>query len=120
MRKDGHSTLPKEDMDYTAHETETNMLRKALDQGSAAKSIIDAFTKKDVPVSPLNPAHYRDGKIEVIEYIEDKNLGFNLGNAVKYISRAGKKDSSKTIEDLEKARWYLDREIENLKNASSS
>ena len=47
---------------------------------------------------PVNhPAHYTDGKIEVIDFIEDKGFGFNLGNAVKYISRAGKKDPSKRI-----------------------
>lgn len=61
-----------------------------------------------------HPAHYTDGKIEVIEFIEDKGLGFHLGNAVKYIARAGKKDPSKHIEDLKKARWYLNREIERL------
>lgn len=62
---------------------------------------------------PVNhPAHYTDGKIEVIDFIEDKGLGFCLGNAVKYISRAGKKDSAKTIEDLKKAAWYLNREIQ--------
>lgn len=61
-----------------------------------------------------NPSHYTDGKIEVIDFIEDKNLGFNLGNSVKYISRAGKKDPMKTIEDLKKAAWYLNREIKNL------
>lgn len=59
-----------------------------------------------------HPAHYNQGKIEVIEFIEDKRLGFHLGNAVKYIARAGLKDSAKHIEDLEKARWYLDRELE--------
>lgn len=58
-----------------------------------------------------HPSHYTDGKIEVIEYIEDKQLGFNLGNAVKYISRAGKKNKDKTIEDLQKAVWYINREI---------
>lgn len=62
-----------------------------------------------------HPKHYNTGKIEVIDYIEDKNLGFNLGNAVKYISRAGFKDPSKTLEDLEKASWYVAREIERLK-----
>ncbi len=68
---------------------------------------------------PVNrPSHYTDGKIEVIEFIEDKRLGFCLGNSVKYIARAGKKDPSKHIEDLEKARWYLDREIEKLKTKS--
>lgn len=64
---------------------------------------------------PVNkPSHYTDGKIEVIDFIEDKNLNFNLGNSIKYISRAGKKDPNKTIEDLKKAAWYLNREIQNL------
>lgn len=61
-----------------------------------------------------HPSHYTDGKIEVIDFIEDKNLDFHLGNAVKYISRAGKKDSDKYLQDLKKARWYLDRKIANL------
>lgn len=65
---------------------------------------------------PVNhPAHYTDGKIEVIDFIEDKKLGYHLGNAVKYISRAGKKDPDKTIQDLEKAKWYLERQINALK-----
>ena len=64
---------------------------------------------------PVNhPSHYTDGKIEVIDFIEDKKLGFSLGNAVKYIVRAGKKDPTKTIEDLKKAQWYLNREIIRL------
>lgn len=61
------------------------------------------------------PAHYTDGKIEVINFIEDKGLNFHRGNAVKYIARAGKKDPAKEVEDLEKARWYINREIERLK-----
>lgn len=61
------------------------------------------------------PKHYTDGKIEVIDFIEDKKLGFHLGNAIKYISRAGKKDPTKEIEDLEKAQWYLNRKINQLK-----
>ena len=65
--------------------------------------------------NPVNhPFHYTDGKIEVIDYIEDKGLGFCLGNAVKYISRAGKKDQEKEIEDLRKAAWYINRRIEEL------
>lgn len=62
-----------------------------------------------------HPAHYTDGKIEVIDFIEDKKLGYHLGNAVKYISRAGKKDLEKEIEDLEKAVWYIQRQIRKLK-----
>ena len=58
-----------------------------------------------------HPDHYTDGNIEVIDFIEDKRLGYHLGNAVKYISRAGKKDPDKYIEDLQQAVWYLQREI---------
>ena len=61
-----------------------------------------------------HPSHYTDGKIEVIDFIEDKKLNFHRGNAVKYIARAGKKNPEKEIEDLQKARWYIDREIKRL------
>lgn len=56
-----------------------------------------------------HPSHYTQGDIEVIDYIEDKKLGYRLGNVVKYVSRAGHKDDA--IKDLKKARWYLNREI---------
>ena len=56
-----------------------------------------------------HPNHYTDGKIEVIDYIEDKEFNYHLGNAIKYISRAGKKGDYTT--DLKKAIWYLEREI---------
>lgn len=64
-----------------------------------------------------HPAHYTSGKIEVIDFIEDKELNFNLGNVVKYVARCGRKKSSgksmdaKALEDLKKAQWYLNREI---------
>lgn len=58
-----------------------------------------------------HPSHYNQGKIEVIEYIEDQKLDYHLGNAVKYISRAGKKNPEKLVEDLEKAVWYVRRRI---------
>ena len=61
-----------------------------------------------------HPSHYTDGKIEVIDFIEQKNLNFHRGNAVKYIARAGKKDPEKEVEDLRKAVWYLNREITRL------
>lgn len=63
------------------------------------------------PHDPVNhPAHYTAGGIETIDFIEAKQLNYHLGNVVKYISRAGKKGA--TLEDLKKARWYLDREIQ--------
>ena len=66
-----------------------------------------------------HPSHYTDGKIEVIDFIEDKGLGFCLGNAVKYIARAGKKDATKEIEDLQKAVWYIERRITELEKESN-
>ena len=68
-----------------------------------------------------HPLHYGGGEnpYEAIKVIENWELGFCLGNTIKYISRAGKKDKNKTIEDLEKAMWYLNREITRLKGTSS-
>jgi len=59
-----------------------------------------------------HPSHYKTGGIETIDYIEAKQLGYHLGNVVKYVSRASHK--GRQLEDLKKARWYLDREIKRL------
>ena len=63
-----------------------------------------------------HPSHYggEDNQYEAIKVIEAWDLGFNLGNTIKYISRAGKKLD--ILEDLEKASWYINREIKKLKN----
>lgn len=62
-----------------------------------------------------HPSHYADGRrYEPIDVIEDWNLDFCLGNAVKYISRAGRKEPAKFIEDLQKAVWYLNYKIDSL------
>jgi hypothetical protein len=60
-----------------------------------------------------HPAHYKVGGIETIDFIEAKKLGYNLGNVVKYITRADHKGNK--LEDLRKAQWYLTREIEAAK-----
>lgn len=64
-----------------------------------------------------HPSHYTDGKIEVIDFIEDKKLPYHLGNVIKYISRAGKKSPDTELEDLKKAEWYLNRYIKLRKGA---
>lgn len=65
---------------------------------------------------PVNhPSHYTSYPVEVIELTE--HLNFCRGNVVKYVCRAGLKSKDTEIEDLEKASWYLNREIERLKNA---
>lgn len=71
---------------------------------------IEMFDKPHDPVN--NPAHYTDGGIETIDFIEAKRLGYHLGNVIKYISRASKKGTDTGIEDLRKAQWYLARAIE--------
>jgi len=60
-----------------------------------------------------NPAHYTAGGIETIDFIEAKKLGYNLGNVVKYITRADHKGNK--LEDLRKAQWYLTRAIDSAK-----
>ena len=67
-----------------------------------------------------HPSHYHsDSGIEVIDAIEAWDLNFALGNAVKYCARAGHKDPSKAIEDLRKAVWYIEREIERHRELAS-
>lgn len=68
------------------------------------------------PIS--NPSHYASAAIQAIDAIESWGLNFRLGNAVKYISRAGKKEGSTTLNDLQKAAWYLAREISLLESES--
>ena len=75
---------------------------------------LEIADKGTQPDNVNHPDHYNHGKIEVVDFIEDQHLGFHLGNAVKYISRAGRKNPDKTVEDLRKAAWYLNRQIERL------
>ena len=71
------------------------------------------FVKPPESDSVNHPAHYKVGGIETIDFIEAKKLGYNLGNVVKYITRADYKGNK--LEDLRKAQWYLTREISMLK-----
>lgn len=75
----------------------------------AGVTFIPAFLQAD---EVNNPPHYTVGGIETIDFIEAKGLDYNLGNVVKYVSRADQKGNK--LQDLEKARWYLDRAISNL------
>jgi hypothetical protein len=73
-------------------------------------SSADFPIKEFIMPDPVNhPAHYTTGGIETIDFIEAKHLNYNLGNVVKYITRADHK--GKRVEDLQKAKWYLEREI---------
>ena len=73
------------------------------------------MTPEEKMNDPVNhPSHYTSGKIEVIDFIEDQKFPYHLGNACKYLCRAGKKDPKKTAEDLRKAVWYINRYIQLL------
>lgn len=76
--------------------------------------------KKAVVKEAVNhPSHYNHGKIEVIDFIEDQELGFHLGNTVKYICRTGRKEGSNELTDLKKAAWYLARRIAHIEKEAS-
>ena len=90
------------------------------------KTLAAVTTTKPLPITMIekphdpvtNPAHYTDGGVETIDFIEAKGLGYHLGNAVKYISRAGKKGTNAGLEDLKKAQWYIARAIEKNEYAN--
>ena len=65
-----------------------------------------------------SPSHYTKGSIEIIDFLEDQKLDFRLSNVIKYVCRCEHKGNK--IEDLKKARWYIERVIKELENNSSS
>lgn len=91
--------------------------RKEVDV-TLANMIANTLGEPEVKVVELkedvinHPSHYTRGKIEVIDFIEDQQLPYHLGNVIKYIARAGYKGDK--LEDLKKARWYLDRYIKGV------
>ena len=94
---------PASEVKITMDEVQGNVLASMMSEQKAAEDIIG------------HPNHYCEGrKFEPKDVIRDWNLNFNLGNAVKYISRNGRKDGNSALQDLKKARQYLDFEIEYL------
>lgn len=76
-----------------------------------------AGEQKKEPDMVNNPPHYTNGGVETISFIEAKGLDYHLGNVVKYVTRSGKKGNE--IEDLKKARWYLERAISVRENTTA-
>lgn len=85
-----------------------------------AEEVVQTIEEQEVKTVELpkkedvinHPSHYTRGKIEVIDFIEDQQLPYHLGNVIKYVARAGYKGDK--LEDLKKARWYLDRYINEV------
>ena len=88
-----------------------------------AKGVFDNTAQRIIPVvkqtdeSVNHPKHYTQGSIEVIDAIEAWQLNFRLANVVKYVARSEHKNNK--LEDLKKARWYLDREISKLEQSTN-
>jgi hypothetical protein len=77
-------------------------------QSSPSTNIVKPYANDMVN----HPPHYTAGGIETIDFIEAKKLGYNLGNVVKYITRSDLKGNR--LENLQKAQWYLNREVNNI------
>ena len=106
-------------MTLTRHTTLADMIKEYPEYGKCsynAWGAEDTFFD-EAPDNINAPTHYTSGGVETIDYIEaklgvDGAYAFCLGNVLKYVSRAGKKDIGKEAEDLEKAGWYLKRAID--------
>ena len=98
--------VPEDRAGYEYRWINTNVLSEDAKDALASQLIT---MEEPTPDLVNHPAHYKTGGIETIDFIEAKELNYNMGNAVKYISRAEHKGNKK--QDLEKAIWYLNREI---------
>jgi hypothetical protein len=115
-RSDDPKVIAAEDKYIDAVESLYKKPTRLLESVRKMKTTLDALDKiKDRPDPVNHPPHYKTGGVETIDFIEAKDLNYRLGNVVKYVTRAGKKGNP--IEDLKKARWYLDREINARENA---
>ncbi len=76
-----------------------------------ARIVLANYPTKEKKIDAINPGYYKSRGLEAIDIIEAYDLNFCVGNAIKYILRAGKKSNNKT-EDLNKAIWYLQREVQ--------
>jgi hypothetical protein len=94
----------------------TDWYAKHKDDPYGARKVAKQITEREMV---NHPDHYQgSGGMEVIDIIENYDLGFSLGNAIKYILRSNKKGSAD--QDLKKAIWYINREISNLVEGEDS
>lgn len=113
-------TMPKSKLMKAVEQTQKGLNRLRLksslfDTPETENTEVDYWGLSVATDNVDHPAHYTAGGIETIDFIEAKDLNYRLGNVIKYVSRAEKK--SDPLEDLKKARWYLDREITTRERA---
>lgn len=109
-----YSKVPKKkEVDVTLANMAAKRKEVAVTLANMVANTLEEPEVKVVEEDVINhPSHYTRGKIEVIDFIEDQQLPYHLGNVIKYIARAGHKGDK--LEDLKKARWYLDRYINEV------
>lgn len=100
------------DVEIKERNAQADALYKATIGRKNWRMVQVATSNKPIHDAVNHPAHYKVGGIETIDFIEAKNLGYHLGNVVKYVTRADHKGNK--LEDLKKAQWYLNRAVENL------
>ena len=103
---------------YVVQSKERKMVKKEaakLKENWVERAALPVTMEEPKADAVNHPAHYKVGGIETIDFIEAKGLNYNTGNAVKYITRADHKGNRK--QDLEKAVWYLNREISRMQGA---
>ena len=76
--------------------------------------IFNYYPTKENNMNPIEPEYYGKPGTQPIDLIDSQNLPFNRGNVIKYVTRAGKKSKDTEIQDLQKAQYYLNREITRL------
>ena len=109
----GFSPAPEhEKAEQDVFERSVGHLSEWLNDTGSGPDGINAWLPDAPKHDPINPGHYKAGSMECIDVIEAFRLNFHLGNAVKYLLRAGKKGPR--LEDLRKAAWYIDREIKRV------
>ena len=69
-----------------------------------------------INIKNIKPSHYKSGEFDVISFCQHHNLSFEVGNIIKYVTRAGKKENNSELQDLYKAKEYLDRRIKFIEN----
>jgi len=121
VRSKARALIPKADIEVAANEETPTTITVPSEGGQTfivppppdlPVQIQSTFVPKFLRADAVNhPPHYKVGGIETIDFIEAKGLDYNLGNVVKYVTRADHKGNK--LQDLEKARWYLDRAISN-------
>lgn len=106
---DPHVNVELESGDVWSIDPEANVARLTK---AYPTSTIPNEVREPVDLDPIKPSYYNDTKITPFDVIDDWSLNFYLGNAIKYIKRAGKKDGNSRLQDLKKVREYIEHEIE--------